>query len=435
MSMPGRRGPGRRGPGGLGIGFLAAPLDDGAFGLGARISFFFAAVFLAYGVIVPYFPVWLHAKGLAPIEIASITAAPLFVRVLFTPSVGLLADRLANYRLVIITLAWSAVALVLVLSGLSGYWPILGVGVAFLLATGTMLPLIETVAVGGVRSAGLDYGRMRLWGSITFIVANFAGGVLIEALGGGFGIWLIASAAVLTVGAAHMLPAPQAKTDGAHKVRTHWRLSFPVRLLGSRPFLLFLVAIGCTHGAHATFYTFGALQWQSQGLSAAWVGTLWAIGVSAEVILFAFSAPVVRRFAAPQLIAAGAAAAVVRWTVMGLNPPLAVLIPLQTLHALTYGAAHLGAILFIARAVPPKGAGSAQAFYAVIAAGLVLGLVGLASGALYARYGGEVYFLPAAVALIGCVAAVALMRQWSGGLLWTEEATAPFTPTDRAQAG
>ena len=70
---------------------------------------------------------------------------------------------------------------------------------------------------------------------------------------------------------------------------------------------------------------------------------------------------------------------------MAFDPPLALLVPLQTLHALTYSAAHLGAILFITRAVPPKGQGSAQAFYAVMAAGVILGIVGLISGALYAR--------------------------------------------------
>ena len=371
-------------------------------------------------MIVPYFPVWLHARGLTPVEISIITASPLFLRVLFTPCVGLLADRVGNYRLVIVTLAWSALALVLALSVLWGFWPILAVGVAFLLCIGTMLPLIETVAVTGVRTAGLDYGRMRLWGSITFIVANFAGGVLIEALGGGAGIWLIASSAAIAVGAAHLLPLPVQSASRQANPPTHWRMSFPARLLNSPTFLLFLAAIGCIHGAHATFYTFGALHWQSQGLSAVWVGTLWAIGVFAEVILFALSAPIVRRFGPAQLIVAGAGASVLRWTAMAFDPPLALLVPLQVLHALTYGAAHLGAILFITRAVPHKGMGSAQAFYAVMAAGLVLGIVGLASGALYARWGGEVYFLPAAVSLIGCAAAAALLKRWNGGLLWPE---------------
>ncbi len=403
--------------------------------LAVRVSLFFAALFLAYGVVLPYFPVWLNSKGLSPIEISTVTAAPLFVRVLFTPTVGLLADRLANHRLVIIVLAWSALGLALVVSSLFGYWPILAVGVTFLLAIGTMLPLIETVAVTGVRAEGLDYGRMRLWGSVTFIIANFAGGVLIEALGGGFGIWLIASAVAFIVGAAHLLPIPKRKPSSARPLRGHWRMSLPMRLMRSRLFVVFLIAIGCIHGAHATFYTFGALHWQSQGLSAAWVGTLWAIGVIAEVILFAFSAPVVRRFSPVQLIVAGAAASVLRWSVMGFNPPLALLVPLQALHALTYGAAHLGAILFITRAVPQQGMGSAQALYAVVAAGLILGLVGLASGALYEPLGGAVYFLPAVVSLIGLGAGLALLKRWDGGLLWPEALPPPASPIALAKAG
>lgn len=427
-----------RQPGTPRIGIDPGAVGDGAGTLGARISLFFAAVFLAYGVIVPYFPVWLNSRGLDPLQISTITAAPLFVRVLFTPSVGLLADRLGNYPLVIVTLAWSTLALALGLSMVGGYGAILVVGVAYLLANGTMLPLIETVAVAGVRTAGLDYGRMRLWGSITFIVANFAGGVIIEALGGGSALWLMVSATVLTIAAAHALPAPKFARAAAAPVRAGgWHMSSPARLLRSRLFIVFLVAIGCTHGAHATFYTFGALHWQSQGLSAALVGTLWAIGVMAEVVLFAFSAPVVRRFGPAELIVAGAVASVLRWTVMAFDPPLVLLVPLQLLHALTYGAAHLGAILFITRAVPHNGMGSAQAFYAVIAAGLGLGIVGLVSGALYTRLGGEVYFVPAVVSLIGCAAGVALLRGWNGGLLWPEspEADAPASPTTQASPG
>jgi PPP family 3-phenylpropionic acid transporter len=403
--------------------------------LGVRISLFFGALFLAYGVVVPYFPVWLDSRGLDPLQISTVTAAPLFLRLLVTPAIGLLADRLGNYRLVIVALAWGALALILGLSLVGGYAPILIIGVAFLLANGTMLPLIETIAVGGVRTAGLDYGRMRLWGSITFIVANFAGGVVIEALGGSAALWMIALAAVLTIAAAVALPPPPVSAQTASPPRTDWLSSSPARLLRSRLFILFLIAIGCTHGAHATFYTFGALHWQAQGLSAAWVGTLWAIGVIAEVVLFAFSAPVVRRFGPAELIVAGAFASVVRWGAMAFDPPLALLIPLQVLHALTYGAAHLGAILFITRAVPAKGMGSAQAFYSTIAAGLAMGIVGLISGALYARVGGEVYFVPALVAIIGCAAGVALLRGWNGRQLWADaEDAGVLSPTAPAKA-
>ena len=120
---------------------------------------------------------------------------------------------------------------------------------------------------------------------------------------------------------------------------------------------------------------------------------------------------------------------------MAFDPPLGVLIPLQLLHALTYGAAHLGAILFITRAVPHKGMGSAQAFYATIAAGLALGIVGLISGALFARIGGAVFFVPTVVAMIGCVAGVMLLRGWDGGALWADAEAEVPSPTAPATAG
>ncbi|MFA5901962.1 MAG: MFS transporter, partial [Hyphomicrobium sp.] len=311
-------------------------------------------------------------------------------------------------------------ATILGLGFAQGYGPILALGVAFLLANGTMMPLVETVAVRAVRNDGLDYGRMRLWGSITFILANFFGGIAIEAWGGGFALWMIGAAAVATILAARGLPGHSAAPARSSQGPLAWRTTSPARLLSSRLFILFLIAIGCTHGAHATFYTFGALYWQAQGLSAAWVGALWAIGVFAEVALFAFSAPVVQRFGPAQLIVVGAAASIVRWGAMAFDPPLALLIPLQMLHALTYGAAHLGAILFISRAVPHAGMGSAQSFYATIAAGLALGIIGLISGALYQQVGGLVFVVPAVAATIGFAASIMLLRGWKGGALWDD---------------
>lgn len=395
--------------------------------LGLRIACFFAALFLAYGIVVPYFPVWLHARGLDPLQISTVTAAPLFLRLLITPGIGLLADRLGDHRLVISALAWAALAMVVGLAMASGYWPILALGVVFLLANGTMVPLIETVAVRAVRSAGLDYGRMRLWGSVTFIIANFLGGLAIEALGGGVALWMIGGAVMLTIAAAYGLPGPAGGAPAFERPGVDWRSSTTARLLGSRLFVLFLVAIGCTHGAHATFYTFGALYWQSQGLPAAWVGALWAIGVFAEVLLFAFSAPVVRRFGPVQLIAIGSGASVLRWAAMAFDPPLGLLVPLQVLHGLTYGASHLGAILFISRAIPSIAMGTAQALYSTIAAGLMLGVVGLISGALYGAIGGLVFLVPAAVAALGLGAAIMLLRGWDGRPLWEQggEASAP----------
>ena len=109
-------------------------------------------------------------------EIAAITAAPYFLRVFITPSVAVWADRTEMHRTIINALAWMALVLALLFAQMESFWTIFLFAVPFAIALSTSVPLTETIAVAGVRAHGLDYGRMRLWGSITFVVAGFAAG-------------------------------------------------------------------------------------------------------------------------------------------------------------------------------------------------------------------------------------------------------------------
>ncbi len=139
---------------------------------GVRVSVLFAAIFVVAGANLPYLPVWLDWKGLGPREIAVITAIPLFIRVIVTPAIAFAADRAGDHRRFLIVLSWFGLAALVALSQSSTFWPILICTVAFALAWTTIMPLTETVALSGVKGAGLDYGRMRLWGSLSFIAAS-----------------------------------------------------------------------------------------------------------------------------------------------------------------------------------------------------------------------------------------------------------------------
>ena len=381
-----------------------------------RLGAFYAALFLIYGMHVPYFPVWLDWRGLSAQEIAAVTGAPFFIRFVVTPVLAMLADRTGTHRVMVITLSWLGLALALVVSQLNGFWPLFLAAVPFALSVSTIMPLTETIAVGGVRSAGLDYGRMRLWGSLSFIGVGLVGGALVDRLGAGVGIWLIVAGAAATVAAGNFLPrAPEAPRRARAGVGRGGAEA--LKLVKSPLFLLFLLAAGAVQGAHGMFYTFGALHWRAQGISTAMVGTLWSVGVLAEVALFAYSGAVVRRVGAVALIVAGCAAAIVRWSVMSLDPPLWLLFPVQLLHALSYGASHLGAIHFISRAVPESAAGTAQALYATVAAGLMMGGATLLSGFLFASFHGGAYLAMAALAGVGLAAGLLLLRRWDGQAL------------------
>ena len=157
---------------------------------GMRVALFYGALFVVYGMHVPYTPVWLNGRGLTAAEISTIMAGPFFLRLFISPGIAMAADRTGRHRLVLIGLSWASLAIVLVLSQAAGFWPILLLMVPLIVVFTTIMPLTETVAVSGVRHAGLDYGRMRLWGSLTFVAAIFAGGFAVARWGSDAGIWL-----------------------------------------------------------------------------------------------------------------------------------------------------------------------------------------------------------------------------------------------------
>ena len=234
-------------------------------------------------------------------------------------------------------------------------------------------------------------GRVRLWGSVSYLVAAAVGGAVLE-------IDAVPSAeiilsmilATIVVMIAGSLAMPDRRGGSAPPVA-------PIMsVLRERQFRLMVYATTAIHGAHAVFYGFSTLHWLASGISEWVIGLLWAGGVVAEVILFAWNAPLVRRIGPVGLLGAGAVAGVVRWAVLALTTEVWALALAQCLHALTFGAMHLGAMVFIARTVPAGSANTAQALFAATTNGLGLGAGLLLAGLLYAAWGANAYWVCAA---------------------------------------
>ncbi len=380
-------------------------------GFAIRIGLFFGALFVVLGAQVPYLPVWLDWRGLTPAEIGIVSATPLILRLVATPTVAFLADRGGHHRAYVIMLSWIGLAALLLLSWSQGFALILVVATFAALCLSTLMPLTETLAMSGVRRAGLDYGRMRLWGSLTFIATSFIGGHLVDRLGPAAGLWLVIAGAVMTVVAAHLLPRSGVdRSEASEKSAARIDLRDVRQLVTAPVMIAFLFAAGGVQSAHAVFYTFGAVHWRAQGISTTWVGALWSIGVIVEIVLFMVSGRLVARVGAVRLLTIGAVAAVVRWLAMAFDPALPMLIPLQVLHGLTYGAAHIGAMHVLARVVPERQAGTAQALYATVTAGIGIGGAMLLAGPLYAIWGGKTYLLMVVLAAVGLVGTLVLAR-------------------------
>lgn len=376
--------------------------------LATRLSLFYGALFLNYGVTLAYIPVWLDFRGLSPAEISMITAAPMFLRLIVTPSAAFVSDRTGLHTRATGLLAACALGFILLMPHAGGFWPLLVLVAGFLLATTTMMPLMETVAMASARTAGVDYGWVRLWGSLSFVVANIAAGLWVDWAGPPAVTAFLTLAALATLSAAMLLPpAPDAQARAA---RPPLSISDALALVGQRWFLLFVMSASAVQASHGLFYVFGVLHWRRQGLDAGWTGLLWAIAIAVEVLLFARSAAVLKRVSPETLIVMGGLAGIVRWTAMAFDPPLPMLMLLQLLHAFTFAATHLGTMHVIARCVPQAQAGTAQAVIATFTAGVAMGFSMMASGPLYAWGGGHAYLAMAAIACAGLVGGEFLRR-------------------------
>ena len=150
--------------------------------------------------------------------------------------------------------------------------------------------------------------------------------------------------------------------------------------------------------------------WRSLGFSDLVIGVLWAEGVVAEILLFWQGSRLLARLGPLGLMTLGGAAGIVRWGLMGLVPGLLPAFALQVLHALTFGATHLGAMNYLSRTVPPDAAASAQALYSGASSGFGSGMVMLVAGSLYAKFGGGAYLFMTVLSALGLFGALRLAR-------------------------
>jgi PPP family 3-phenylpropionic acid transporter len=371
-----------------------------------RLALFYAASFLVVGIQLPFWPVWLAGRGLDSRQIAAVFAAALWAKVAATPLFGALADRLGRRRAVMAALAALAFAAYLGLWDAAGFAAILALNLAAAVAQSALMPLGDSITLAAVRDDGLDYGRIRVWGSLSFVAAAVGSGLWLSAAppGGNRILLLVLTATALLVAACLMMPASAPHAAGPPRLR----------LLGafaaSRRFWLFVAAASALQASHQLYYGFGTLFWRSLGFSDRVIGGLWAEGVVAEIVLFWLARPLVTRIGPLGLMAASGAAGIVRWSLAAALPGLGAAALLQLLHAFTFGAGHLGAMHFLSRSVPPGAASSAQALYAAASAGLGSGLVMLGAGSLYAAFGGRAYLFMALLSAVGLAGVAGLRR-------------------------
>ncbi len=378
---------------------------------GLRTAAAYAAIFAALGVHLPFWPLWLAEWGLTAAEIGGFTAAGIVIRVLAGLAVPALADRLDARRAVLAAVAGIGA----VTFAIHGLLDARGVLLVATLVTGVvfagMIPIADALGTAAARTGGFGYAPVRSMGSLSFLLASLAVGWLIARYGVAVAQWWIVVALVFCVWTGWTHP-------GGGNVRQPYppRLGDLGRMLTEKRFVIFIGAIGMAQSSHAVLYAYGSLHWEALGVSEPVIGQLWAFAVAMETVLMLVAGTwLIRRFGAVGAIALSAAAGVLRWGWMMLDPTGATLWGLQVLHALTFGAGHLGGIAFIAAAVPERLAASAQGMFSSAAGGVLMALGMAIASVVYPMAGGLTYGIAGVMSLIGLSLALWLGRIWDGG--------------------
>jgi len=368
------------------------------------IRLFYAAYFAAMGLILPFFPVYLAERGLDVVMIGVMTGLLAVAKVIAPPWIGHLADSRAagHSRPFIMTAAVGAALFAFSMSYVHEVWLLAFVVLAFGVLWSAILPLTDGLSVTISEAALADYGRLRVWGSIGFVLASLAGGAwLADGSMEQFPLWLLMLMLVLAVAAVRF---PDHRMLVSERVELEHGFS--------RAFILLLVVSFLMQVSHGAYYGFFSLYLVDLGYQGWQVGGFWVLGVVAEIILmWGWSKPL-QKAAPAWVLSISLLLAAIRWLGIGSTEVWYGLLFWQLLHAASFAAFHLSAIAWVKRLAPAHRHATAQGWYSASGFGLgsTVGIMGC--GVIVANDGyNYAFFVCAVVALFGMLLAWKLPRK------------------------
>lgn len=356
------------------------------------VSGLYLALYLHYGFFT-FIPLYLERTGATPPEIGVLLAIPLVLRLLTVAPFSAWAGKRGLVRNSIAVTSLLAGALILLLLGHPDHAGRIAIILVFSIMWDQIPVLVDAYAVMAVRSHALDFGRMRVWGSIAVVISSAAAGWVFGLTGIEALPWLVASLLLLPAIVAPLLRSDRQMATVEDGPAGRWR-----DVIADRKLMRAMVAAALIMGSHGVVTSFGAIQWSGRGISTGMIGTLQALAVGAEILAFWFGSKLLGRRDPSLLICIAAAAATLRWIVMAANPGLSILFAVQLLHGVTSTGAILGTMLVIASRVPVQSSAAAQGLNAVLL-GIGLAIATGGSGLLWAQ-GVSVSYLAMAVLAI-----------------------------------
>lgn len=342
------------------------------------LSFF--GYYCAYGVFMPFFPVWLKSQHYGEELIGMVLASAYvfrFVGGLFFSGLIKRASQLIN------SLRLLALASALIMAGLSfaaeSFWLLFGAIGLFAMVNSAGMPITDSLASTWQRQIQLDYGKARLIGSMAFVVGVTLFGNVIGFFGEQNIVWILTALllvySMMQCVTPTILPQDERSEQATAEVR-YWDL------LKNNTTLRVLIASSLIQGSHAAYYVYSVLYWTSLGIPVSQTSLLWGVAVVAEILLFFFSRRLLQNWKVTTIFYLATFACIVRWLGLATANTIWLIAILQFLHSLTYAVAHYGMVRYITTQ-PQAHISKLQALYNGFSNSAMVAILTALSGVIY----------------------------------------------------
>ena len=342
------------------------------------LSFF--GYYCAYGVFMPFFPVWLKSQHYGEELIGMVLASAYvfrFVGGLFFSGLIKRASQLIN------SLRLLALASALIMAGLSfaagSFWLLFSAIGLFAMVNSAGMPITDSLASTWQRQIQLDYGKARLIGSMAFVVSVTLFGNVIGFFGEQNIVWILTALllvySMMQCVTPTILPQDERSEQATAEVR-YWDL------LKNNTTLRVLIASSLIQGSHAAYYVYSVLYWTSLGIPVSQTSLLWGVAVVAEILLFFFSRRLLQNWKVTTIFYLATFACIVRWLGLATANTIWLIAILQLLHSLTYAVAHYGMVRYITTQ-PQAHISKLQALYNGFSNSAMVAILTALSGVIY----------------------------------------------------
>jgi PPP family 3-phenylpropionic acid transporter len=363
-----------------------------------RLSRFYFFYYFFVGSFVPYWGIYLQSENFSPSSIGILLSLFQISRIVAPNFWGWLADHTGH------RVKWIKLTSFLGLIGFIGvfwakgfFWIFLVMS-ALSLFTSSTLPLAESLTLAHLATTDGHYSRIRLWGSIGFIVASLFLGYLIDLQGINILLWVLLITQAIIFFLSNTIPEA--------KEIHHKKNDLSIWKIIKTPSVVALL-IGCTLmvSAHGVLYNFYSIYLKEHGYSSAAIGWLWAVGVICEIFIFMLMPKILRRYSLKTILLISLFLGVIRFILIGASPDqFYLLLIAQMFHAATFGSFHAASIEVIAYFFKGRNQSRGQAIYNSVAYGIGGTIGGLGGGYLIQYLGGQLGFMIAAISpLIGFI--------------------------------